>query len=375
MHSNNRILYIVSNDLSDPRVSRELSLLSKHATVDIFALSEKVLRPFSNSRNVFQVKKNHKNLIGLFLLCFRLFFLTRRCQYSSVHVVDEQLWLFIISFLPPGHYVLDIFDSLMLKYDLLPSRFSRITSFFYSRASSILVTDRRRLQLYPISIQNKMSIFTNIPLVFPSELKVIKRPKYSPSEPVVVGVFGSLSKARGLTYIRQLLTASYSQLNTRPFYAFRIIMSGWLYDDYARSIAMHPCVDYMGVMSQDQVMTVMRRECHVNFAYYAPSSINNIFSSPNKIWDSAVSGCPVAINSSTLSAIDVLEKRIGFVYDDSSWSPDAFRNLVEQYYRSCNGSAIMSSSFSDSMRSEDSARNLLKAHNITVQSNSAQCIA
>jgi N-acetyl sugar amidotransferase len=124
-----------------------------------------------------------------------------------------------------------------------------------------------------------------------------------PRGAIKIYVSGSLSLTRGL---RELLVAVDLIENVE------IVCAGWIFDDYARDIFLkHSKVTYLGVISARRSLEIAAT-CDAIFAFYSPTTINNIQASPNKIYDAMSVGRPVIINSETLVSKWVIEKGIGF---------------------------------------------------------------
>jgi glycosyltransferase involved in cell wall biosynthesis len=127
--------------------------------------------------------------------------------------------------------------------------------------------------------------------------------------PTRICVCGTLAETRG---IRQLLAAVERSSDAV------IVAAGWPNDDFAdREFVRHPRVEFHGVVSPLRALE-LASGCDAVFAFYAPNCLNNIFASPNKVYDAMSVGRPVMINSEAKISDWIVRQSLGFAcrYDD-----------------------------------------------------------
>jgi glycosyltransferase involved in cell wall biosynthesis len=214
------------------------------------------------------------------------------------------------------HWVLDIFDSFFLKST------SRLTSIFkkilqriiYTSASIILVTDEARFHLLPEWSRAKTRVLPNYPLTDSSnaESRSVRE------GPLTIFFSGSIGQDRGIPFLVNLIKMD-NQLVVHA--------AGWLYDQEGEQLVRHPQVKYHGVMHQTAAAQIAK-QCDYILCLYEPSITNNIYASPNKIYDGIQAGIPVIINQEVLVSAFVRDEKIGVVLD--SYSPANISHVLEE---------------------------------------------
>ncbi|MGC8833405.1 MAG: glycosyltransferase [Armatimonadota bacterium] len=229
---------------------------------------------------------------------------------DAVHCVNEEMALLVL----PWRRILfrwlicDLFDS-MKDRGQLPGRpvfnFAvRIASDVALRFSDRLIaTDERRWQRLG-SFRNKAIVIANVPVDPGVELS-----KQLPEGEVKVFLSGSLCESRGL----DIVISAVEKVEEAC-----LIAAGWCTDDAtAERLSNHPLVRWVGHISSHDALR-LAAQCDAVFAYYKPDRINNIYASPNKVFDAMSVGRPVIINSETKISSWVVSNGLGFAapYED-----------------------------------------------------------
>jgi glycosyltransferase involved in cell wall biosynthesis len=178
-------------------------------------------------------------------------------------------------------------------------------NFIRRAADRIIVTDERRFELLG-SNRSKAITIGNFP-EDPGDVVT----SIIPTGKTKIYVSGTLLLSRGLKEILACIECVDD---------VEIISAGWLYDSFAKdTFVKHPKVTYMGIVSGKESLH-LAAQCDAIYSFYAPTSINNIYASPNKIYDALSVGRPVIINSETVVANWVIQHKYGWscCYDDVS---------------------------------------------------------
>ena len=164
-------------------------------------------------------------------------------------------------------------------------------------ADRLIATDRVRYERFG-RFRRKCTVIANVP-EDPGE----RLARSLPSGAVKIYVGGSLSEARGL---RQVLQA------VEKLDGVEILSAGWPYDEFAaETFLAHPKVSFRGIVTAAESLELASR-CDAVLAFYEPSSVNNIYASPNKIHDAMSVGRPVIVNSEIRVAGWVRRRKLGF---------------------------------------------------------------
>ncbi len=163
-------------------------------------------------------------------------------------------------------------------------------------AHRIMVVDQTRFNGFG-RYQKKCTIVENYPEDPGPDLA-----RRLPQGPTKIYVCGGLQSRRGVKQIVEAIDGlDYVQ----------IVSAGWLYDDFARiEFANHQKVSFQGIVTASKSLE-LAAGCDAIFAFYEPTSINNLQASPNKIYDAMGVGRPVIINEEALVSQWVVDNKVG----------------------------------------------------------------
>jgi hypothetical protein len=296
-----RLLFLSINDGSDTRINKEIATLSREFAIDFVGIAETEARPFiaDRVRQIVLVRGRRRSVLTLLHWWWNVFLLRCRNRYATIHVINENLLFLLWPFLLGQSVVLDIFDSMFLKSSL-PGWLRHLGQrFCYSLPKKILVTDEDRASLMPEYAAAKLLILPNYPFRYTGELLT--------RDPAVIRILyaGSLVERRGTEFIAQLLAASSD---------IHVVMAGWIRDQSTQALTTQARVEWLGVIPQHEIIRQASR-CDFILCHYEPSSQNNIYASPNKIYDAIQAGVAVIINPEIRVSRFVREHHLGVVLD------------------------------------------------------------
>jgi hypothetical protein len=280
------LLYISINDGTDTRIFKEVKSLSIDfdiTFIGVFTPSSTPSMLPEGCRTIF-IQGLRRSPLTIAKIFFRVAYL-RPWSFKSIHVINENLALILYPLLLLSrHWVLDVFDSFFLKST------SRIVNMFklllqrivYSSASAILVTDEARLNLLPEWSRSKAKVLPNYPLADRQAITV----KAEPAGPLKIFFSGSIGVDRGFPFLLNLIKQD-PQLHVH--------VAGWLYDQAGKELCKHPQVTYHGIVHQSAAAQIAK-QCDYILCLYEPNIVNNIYASPNKIYDGIQAGVPIIIN-------------------------------------------------------------------------------
>ncbi len=297
------LLFLSLSDGSDPRINKEVTSLARRFAIDFVGVMVGESHPFiaGHTRRMEVVKGRRRSLPTLVRLAWRVLLLLARNRYDSVHVINENLYLVLWPLLIGQHVVLDIFDSMFLK-STMPNWLANLGMLFcYALPAKIIVTDEERAALMPAYTRSRHVILPNYPFRYAGP-SLNRDP-----EAIRILYAGSLGYSRGTSFLQALLAVSDS---------VRIVMAGWIWegDEQTQALSRHPQVEWMGVLPQHQIIEQATR-CDFILCHYDPSIKNNIYASPNKIYDAIQAGTAVIINPEVRIARFVQVNKLGVVLD------------------------------------------------------------
>jgi hypothetical protein len=305
-----KILYISSNNGSDTRINKEIKTLS--SLYDIYFLGvgnnkNDTTFIYENCKKIFLIdeKRNSiKCILKQIKICRKLL---KNENINNIHVINEQVLVFFYPWIKNKFLVLDLFDSVFLKYNKPNEKLRFLKKILYSKCNKIIVTDSQRKALLPEFIQEKVIIIENYPYL--RENSIIKKENAD----LTILFNGSISKTRGVEFIKSLL-----ELKTD----LKVIILGWLSDQYAKDLVLQHNVDYRGVLPQSKASQIAEIESDYILCLYEPNNINNINASPNKIFDAIQTKTPVIINSEVKVSEFVKKTNIGVILESYYYVPD-----------------------------------------------------
>lgn len=299
-----KLLYLSGNDGSDMRISKEVKSLSKEFDVVYLGIGNSTEKSFCKDDCSFfkLVPGKLKSPMSLLFLAFSVLKLRFQNKFRSVHVVDEQLFILFQPFLIGLHVVLDVFDSIFLKVNKPNNNWLALKYYTYAYPSAVIVTDNFRLHLLPDFVKCKTSVLPNVPFL---DQEAYDTEKQS-SETVRLALFGSLAEDRGSKFVKDLLDYSPN------FYCYA---AGWCSDDFSKRLMHHERVEYLGVLKQSEANKFIARNADYVVCIYPINNYNNIYASPNKIYDSFQNKTPVIINRQVLVSKFVEDNLIGIVVE------------------------------------------------------------
>jgi len=295
------VLYLSISDGLDARTNKEITTLGREFAIDFVGVSRDGRRPFfaDRVRRVELIQGRARSPATLLKLGWRVLCLRLKNRYASVHIINEDLYLLLLPLLIGQRVVLDVFDSSFLKWRMprwvagLGQRLS------YTLPAKILVTDEDRARLMPAWVQSRLLVIPNYPLRYDGPRRM--------RDPDVVRILyaGSLLERRGTFFLEQLLAVAPD---------VRVVMAGWIRDERTRALSLHPQVEWVGLIPQGDAITQATR-CDFILCHYEPLNLNNIYASPNKIYDAIQADAAIIINPEARVSCFVREHNLGVVLD------------------------------------------------------------
>lgn len=300
------MLYLAANDGTDMRIKKELCTLSKAFKIDYIGLcnshpDQSFIKEFCSDVNL--LYGSRRNPISYLRFMVSVLLARSRRQYSVIYVVDEQLLMLIFPSLLYSRVVLDIFDSIFLKLNRPNDRAYVFKRLLYYIPRLIIVTDTDRQSLLPCFSRAKSFVLPNYPRfkTYPRRLR-----KTEHSTKLCIGLFGTLTAKRGVEFCIKLLDGG-------DF--FRIVAGGWVGDSVAAEFINDPRINYIGIHSQEHVNGYIAENVDFVVMIYPPTNLNNIYASPNKLYDAIQCGVPVIVNSEIRVSRFVRDNSLGLVID------------------------------------------------------------
>jgi hypothetical protein len=311
-----RLLYLSISDGLDARTNKEIATLSRKFAIDFVGISREGKRPFFADQ-VHRLELIHgrsRSPATLAKLWWRVIVLRWQNHYDTVHVINEDLYLLLLPLLVGQRVVLDVFDSSFLKWRVprwvawLGQRLS------YALPAKIIVTDEERAGLMPEYVRLRVAVIPNYPFRYEGP------PGRRDSAVVRILYAGSLLGRRGTFFLEQLLSMAPD---------VRVVVAGWIRDESTRALSQHLQVEWVGLLPQQEIIAQATR-CDFILCHYEPVNLNNIYASPNKIYDAIQAGAAIIINPEVLVSRFVREHNLGVVLD--AYQP-ADMNAIAQLLR------------------------------------------
>jgi hypothetical protein len=343
------ILYLTSNDGSDMRINKEIKSLSKYSDIIFLGIGESsncYVEPLC--KRVYLIRGKRNSPLTIIKLVLQFLKVLIKEKINSVHIINEQLFIFFYPFLFKKHTVLDLFDSIFLMNDLGGEKFKWFKQILYFPANSIIVTDENRLMLFPSALRYKCFILPNYPEYLDLEIEK------ETSNELRILFNGWMGEERGTNIVEGLL---------RLKLPIKVYMAGWFSDSYTRSLVdRYPDhIKFLGVIPQKQALLVAQQKADYILCVYAPTNQNSINASPNKVYDAIHTATPLIINAEVKISKWIAQFGIGYVI--KRYNVDDFKDLYKNLI-AAKGTFKFDQSLKESFSWEKVEKNLLKAHKV-----------
>lgn len=331
-----KLIFVIANRGDDTRVVKEVDSLSKKFDLYFIGISKKPLDSsiFNKTFKAIRIPFSHKNIFSFFIVNTVLLFYKLYYGIRKMHVVDEQVWIFLIHNFILFDVVLDIYDSYFLKLNLHGEKFMFLKHVVYGSTKKIIVTDSERFKLLPEVYQNKSIVIPNYPSK--SDIPQWKNDKEKDSfSGICLGFFGTLTRDRGGDIGNELLAHD----------DVRLISAGWVYDDFSKKLMLNKKCDFLGELKQKEVLAIIKNDIDFLLCCYPEDNLNNIYASPNKIWDAVACGKPVIINKGAKISKFVEDNKLGILVDYKSFDKKQVVQLMKNYNKKHSDFSIDGSNF------------------------------
>jgi hypothetical protein len=258
------------------------------------------IAPYCKQVVLVQGKRNSAIVLIKQVLIFLKLLVTKKIE--SIHIINEQLYIFFYPFLFFKHTVLDLFDSLFLRKNLGGEKLKWIKQLVYYPANKILVTDENRYSLMPQALRSKCLVLPNFPEYFSYDAA-----KESSAELRIL-YNGWMGLNRGTEIIEGLLETKLP---------LTICMAGWFSDEFtAALVKKYPAnIQFLGTIPQQQALEIAQQKADYILCVYAPINQNNINASPNKVYDAIQTKTPLIINAEVKVSEWVKNNGLGFILE------------------------------------------------------------
>lgn len=312
------LLYFSVNDGSDMRIRKEICSLNKNFNVYFIGIGNGLDNCFVKElcQEVKIIKGRIKSVTSILKIIFIAISIMRKVNISSVHIQDEQLFFVSFFVFLRKKVILDIFDSFFLKISKPNNELLFLKKIFYGLPHRIIVTDENRFNLLPDFARSKTVVIPNVPLYSEKYEKIHK----IDSSELRIGLFGSIAKNRGAELASKILETDSNAI---------CYVAGWLSDDYSKNLVKNERVIYLGIKKQEEIFDILAESIDFLLCIYPVNNLNNIYASPNKIYDATLTRTPVIINRKVKVSSFVEDLGIGIVYDDAT---EDIKDLIYKMY-------------------------------------------
>lgn len=343
------LLYLCNNDGSDPRINKEIRTLSKFYKIDFVGMKSNQAHCFIGPyvRGIHIIPSGRKSIPGLYKYFLLVLKLLCKNRYHSIHIINEPLLILCYPLLwfCKTNIVLDLFDSIFLRMNKSGEKWILLKRIIYALPDCIIVTDQERKNLLPALFQKKTYKLPNYP------------PRITLEESTRIGgagltimYYGWFGKHRGTALAVKLLNTSEK---------VRFIMAGWPGDNDSHDLLKHPRVEYFGIITQEMAIRMAAQKADYILCVYNPVNENNIYASPNKIYDAIQANVPLIINGEVKIASWVQKNRLGYILESIE---DVNLNLVVEELIKCKGIFTYTHKLKEAFVWEKVEGRLLEAH-------------
>lgn len=305
-----KVLYVGSENGSDVRTQKMLKSFLTIADEVHFAgwLRSEDKKPynlpgvhchFHQSNTGFSGLKVLKGLPRFWLFVRRT---VKKIKPDAVVVANEEnAWL--EGFFRDNNilYVCDVADTIAdrLNYGRQVNRLGAVVQkAVFKRFDRLIFTDQIRLERTPTGPIKSLVIY-NAP--YYKEIVVEQK-----KQPQSIYWSGNLNNDRGITTLIQAV-----KLLRHQGKDYNILVAGDFRNlELKEMVLTHEFVKFVGHVSHDQSLD-LAANCMATFAYYDPVIINNVYASPNKLYECMMLKNPILINTECIVSEFVIKNRLG----------------------------------------------------------------
>ncbi|MFB3889923.1 MAG: glycosyltransferase family 4 protein [Candidatus Bathyarchaeia archaeon] len=318
--STRNVLFIASY-AECPRVWKMASVLAeRHFKVTILEWDRKAELPAAENASGMCVRRMKlKAPYGSRLILFlpvwwmyaSLYLLTHRFEVVQPQNLDNLVVSWMVSHLRRAKISYDIADFYADTY--VPGNVTPLRRFvawlernlIMSADAAIAVDEARLRQINLPSV--KFSVIYNSPPDIYSDFKGKRADKARSNLPFTIFYAGILEKDRGLDMMVEAI---------RELPNVRLVVAGFghLEKEFSRLAGRHNNVEFLGRVPYDRVLELTHAsDCVI--AIYDPTVRNNVFASPNKLFESMLCAKPIIVSDGTAMSEVVRRERCGFVVE------------------------------------------------------------
>jgi glycosyltransferase involved in cell wall biosynthesis len=252
-----------------------------------------------------------------------------RMQWDAVHSVnfDTFLFSFLIAKIKRKPIVYDIFDSYGdVMHRLIRPFIVSMDNFTMKFSDAIIIADDSRINQIAKGIKNRIITINNTPddSYFQRNSSTESNSSNEDEDEFTIFLGGKITKQRGTDAIISAV---------KEIDDVKLIIKGFCSEeeykkDLRDATKNMPNIDmYLDGVSYDEIIK-KTLQSDLTLALYDPEYPNNVYASPNKLFESMASGNPIIVNENTSMASIVMEENCGIVipYNDV----DAIKNAILQ---------------------------------------------
>lgn len=328
----------------DPRVERIVFALKDVLDISVLGFNKDFNFPVFEQKNGYLIHRinspkiltktliKRKNFINKALIIFYLnlkeFFWLIKNDFDVLHACDFDTYIpaLIIAKIKRKKIIYDIFDfyaDMILPPPNFVKKIIRIIDMFLMRYADfvIIADENRREQIKSKRLKNVSIIYNSPPDLLDKFKKKIITPK---KKAITLSYIGLLdNRQRNLNMIIELIKDNDS---------FRFIIAGFGVDceDIVKKIRGLQNIKYLGGLSYKKALEEEYKS-DIILAIYDPKIPNNVYASPNKLFEAMMLGKPVLMNQEIKCSEIVKKYNCGLLFEYNN--PQSFKSALDKFLK------------------------------------------
>ncbi len=258
---------------------------------------------------------------------FMVYWLFKK-DWDAIHTVnfDTFLFSFLVAKLKRKPVVYDIFDYYGdVMHGIIRPVVVALDNFTMKFSDVIIIADDSRINQLAKNIKNRIITINNSPDDSYFQKNIDIKGKNGVEDEFIIFLGGKITKQRGTDIIISAVKGMDDVKLIIKGFCSEAEYKEYLLDETRNMQNVDMCLD--GVPYHEIVDKTI--QCDLTLALYDPKFPNNVYASPNKLFESMASGNPIIVNENTSMASIVSEENCGIVvpYNDVEATKNAILRI------------------------------------------------
>lgn len=298
-----KILFVTSHS-KDIRVKKFIETITKYSIVHFLGYGD-IINYYDDKIKICNYTIYNRK-IAVFLNFMILPILLFKYNYKKIIVVNDSLFFFYlpILFFVRNKVIIDNHDSMIFKQN------SRLLKKLYTvinkMVPSNIITDENRQDYLKRYKMDNLLVIPNVPNIASEDIQKIESDKFSSIDKSKVNILiaGAISKNRGINEAIELSICG----------NINVYAAGIIHSENDLEMINNSNIKMLGYLDTKEYYFLLNNYIDYLICIYYPINDNQIYASPNKIYDAIIFDSKVIINDDIVVSKFVQDNNLGLVF-------------------------------------------------------------